>query len=131
MPTSKKFKGVLIDTKKGISKVTLEAPDVSKIQELLGCKYMSCTRRIIKGERFAVYYDAEFMTAQALEPAFITRGKETRRLMEVIYGNCFVCKDDKKQNPETLTYKEINIVLSAEGTITKDGKTYKIVQSEI
>ena len=131
MPTNKKFKGVLIDTKKGISKITLEAPDVSKIQELLGCKYVSCTRRVIKGERFSVYYDAEFMQSEKLEPAIITRAKETRRLMEVMYGNCFICKDDKKQNPETLTYKEMNIVLSSVGTITQDGKTYKVVQSEI
>jgi len=78
-----------------------------------------------------VYCDEEALLKPAREPAIITRNKDTRRIIEVLYGNCFICLHNKKGEIKSLPYRHYDKILLTQASITEDNRTYQVLQCEM
>lgn len=125
------LRGILVDTKKGITPVKFEYNDYHDINEQLGCQWSTCISRNIGGMNVDVYCDEEALLKPAREPAIITRNKNTRRIIEVLYGNCFICLHNKKGEVKSLPYRHYDKILLTQASITEDNRTYQVLQCEM
>lgn len=125
------LRGILVSTKKGITPVKFEYNNYHDIIELLGCTWITCVSRNIGGMNVDVYCDEEALLKPAREPAIITRNKDTRKIIEVLYGNCFICLHNKKGEIRSLPYRHYDKVLLTQASITENNRTYQVLQCEM
>ena len=125
------LRGILVDTKKGITPVKFEYNDYHDITELLGCTWITCVSRNIGGMNVDVYCDEEALLKPVKEPAILTRNKDTRKIIEVLYGNCFICLHNKKGEIRSLPYRHYDKVLLTQASITEGNRTYQVLQCEM
>ncbi len=127
----KKLRGILVDTRKGISPVKIEYNTYHDITELLGCTWITCVTRNIGGINVDVYCDEEALLKPAREPAIITRSKTEHNIIEVLFGNCFICLHNKKGEVKSLPYVLYDKILLTQASVTEHNKTYKVLQAEM
>lgn len=127
----KKLRDILVDTRKGVSPVRFEYNDYKDITELLGCKWITCVTRNIGGMDVDVYCDEEALMKPAREPAIITRNKDTRQIIEVLYGNCFLCLHNKKGEVKNIPYGVYDVILLTQASVTEGNRTYQVLQAEM
>ena len=125
------IKGILVDTRKGITPIKIDYVDYHSITEQLGCKWITCVRRSIGGKIVDVYCDEEALLKPAREPAIITRNKETRQIIEVLYGNCFICTHDSKGQVKSLPYSYYDPILLTQAHITEGNRGFQVLQAEM
>ena len=124
----KTIKGVLVDTKNGIKEIALEIKDYTDIVDLCKCDYITCVTRKIGGVIVDVYCDEEALLKSAREPSIITRKNGT--IIEVLFGNCFICKHNRNGDIMSLSRNEIAKVLDAKASMWTNGKDFDVLQSE-
>ena len=127
----KKIRGILVDTRKGISPVRIEYNDYQDITELLGCKWITCVTRKIGGMYVDVYCDEEALLKPMREPSIITRDKESKRVIEMLFGNCFICLHNKKGEIKNLPYADYDKILFTQASVTDNVRTYQVLQAEM
>jgi hypothetical protein len=126
-----KLRGILVNTKKGIEPVKFEYNNYKDITELLGCDWITCVSRNIGGMNVDIYCDEEALLKPTREPAIITRDKETRRIIEVLFGNCFICLHNKKGEIKSLPYVDYDKILLTQASLTDNNRTYQVLQCEM
>lgn len=127
----KKIRGILVDTRKGIAPTKLVFNDFEDIANLLKCECITCVSRNIGGVVVDVWCDEEALLKRAREPAIITRDRQSKRIIEVLFGSCFLCLHDKKGNLKSLTYSHCNTILLTQARITNTTRTYQVLQAEM
>ena len=127
----KKIRGILVDTRKGITPITLEYNTYEDITEVLKCEWITCVSRNIGGKLVSVYCDEEALLKPVREPAIITRDKDTKKIIEILFGNCFICLHDKKGEIKSLPYNNYDPILLTQASITNNVGTYKVLQAEM
>lgn len=127
----KKIRGILVDTRKGISPITLEYNTYEDITEVLKCEWITCVSRNIGGKLVSVYCDEEALLKSAREPAIITRDKDTKKIIEVLFGNCFLCLHSKKGELKSLPYADYDTILLTQASMTNNARTYQVLQAEM
>lgn len=127
----KKIRGILVDTREGIVPIKLEFNNFEDIANLIKCECVTCVSRNIGGVLVDVWCDEEALLRQAREPAIITRDRQSKRIVEVLFGSCFLCLHDKKGNLKSLTYSHYNTILLTQAHITNTTRTYEVLQAEM
>lgn len=127
----KKIRGILVDTRKGISPITIEYNTYEDITEVLKCEWITCVSRNIGGKLVSVYCDEEALLKPTREPAIITRDKDTKKIIEVLFGNCFICLHGKKGEIKSLPYNNYDPILLTQASITNNVGTYQVLQAEM
>ena len=127
----KKLRGILVNTRKGIEIKRIEYNDYHDIAEALECSWITCVPRIIGGVLVDVYCDEEALLKTAREPALITRKKDTREIIEILYGNCFICKHNKKGEIVSLKHADYDPILLTQASISDKVRTYQVLQAEM
>ena len=125
----KTLRGILVDVKNGVAPIKIDYNNYHDITDILNCEWIACVRREIGGVIVDVYCDDEALLKPAREPAIITRDKKTQRVIEVLFGNCFICLHNKSGDVKNLPYKDYNAILSAQATMYSDGKPYQVLQA--
>lgn len=125
------IRGILVDTRKGISPVKFEYNTYEDITNLLKCKWITCVSRLIGGKIVNVYCDEEALLKPAREPAIITRNKSTREIVEVLYGNCLLILHDKDGDIKSLPFSYYDPILLTQASITEGLNTYQVLQAEM
>ena len=124
----KKLRGILVDTRNGISVERIDYENYWSITELLGCKWITCVPRVINGHVVDIYCDEEALLKQEREPAILTRD-ENKQIIEILFGNCFICLHNKKGDVKNIPHKLIGDILLSQGSVTTImGKTYQVLQ---
>lgn len=123
--------GILVDTNKGITPVKFDYNDYHDINEQLRCQWSTCISRNIGGMNVDIWCDEEALMKPAREPAILTRNKETRKIIEVLYGNCFICLHNKKGEVKSLPYHDYDKILLTQASITEGNRTYQVLQCEM
>ena len=123
--------GILVDTNKGITPVKFDYNDYHDINEQLRCQWSTCISRNIGGMNVDIWCDEEALLKPAREPAILTRNKETRKIIEVLYGNCFICLHNKKGEVKSLPYHDYDKILLTQASITEGNRTFQVLQCEI
>lgn len=127
----KKVRGILVDTRKGIAPFKLEYNTYEDITNLLKCNWITCVSRKIGGVLVDVYCDEEALLKQTREPAIITRDKSSRKIIEVLYGNCFLCLHNKKGETKSIPYASYDPILLTQASITEGNITFQVLTAEI
>lgn len=131
MQKNLRIKGILVDTRKGITPHQIEYYSYKDISEAIGCKWIACVSRCIGGKIVDVYCDEEALLKPSREPAIITRDRTTKKIVEVLYGNCFLCIHDSKGNTKSLPRSYYDPILLAQAYVKEGNRGFQVLQAEM
>lgn len=118
----KKIRGVLVDVNGEIKSYSLEYNDYSDIAQALNCNTVTYVRRVIGGVSVIVYCDEEALLKENQKPAIVSF--VGNKLVEVLFGNCFICLHTKAGELKSLTHRLFEPVMMSSKNVLYKGQTY-------
>ena len=109
------IKGLLIDVKNQTLQACLVNDTLDDYYKVLNCGCIDCVTRIINNKKYVIVCDDNALLKENQIPSFVTL--IGNYIVEVIYGNIFICKSDDDGNLISLTEKEIIEILKCKGYI--------------
>lgn len=125
----KRVRGILVDVRKGIAPTKIDYTDYKDIAKVLKCKWITCVPRMLGGRLVDVYCDEEALLRHVEEPAILTRNKTTHQIVEVLLGNCFICRHNKKGEIISLKRDDYDPILLTQASVTNSTRTYQVLQA--
>lgn len=125
----KKIRGVLVDVNGEIKEHTIEYNTYEDIVKALNCDYITCVRRVVGGIPVDIYCDDEALLKPYQKPAIVTYHNNT--VVEVLFGNCFLCLHTKEGAIKSLTYKMFEPILDSVNHYFLDGKIHKCLSCSL
>ena len=131
---TKYITGVLIDVEKQvIRKHTLAYNSYKDFYPLLNCDTFDIQRRTFSNSKeYDIYLDDEGLYKEKLIPAIVTTSASTpNKIVEVIYGNCFITQTNEEGETISIPDNEIEELLAKEILINGKEKLYKGLHARV
>lgn len=109
------IKGLLIDVKTQTLQACLIDDSLDDYYKILNCGCIDCITRIINNKKYVIVCDDNALLKENQIPSLVTFKNDY--IVEVIYGNIFICKSNNNGNFVSLTKKEIEEILLSKGYI--------------
>jgi len=109
------IKGLLLDVINQTLQACLLETDFDEYCKVLNCNSIYCVTRLINNKKYFIYCDDNGLLKPGRIPSFVTFKDD--HIIEVIYGNIFICKTTNYGNLVSLTEKDIKEIIECKGYI--------------
>lgn len=109
------IKGLLLDVKSQTLQACLIETDFDEYCKVLNCNCIDYVTRLINNKKYVIICDYNGLLKANRIPSSVTFKDD--HIIEVIYGNIFICKSTNYGNLVSLSEKDIKEIIECKGYI--------------